>query len=62
MLFGFQDVDARDKRGHDETITQGRWYEQFRPRRIVIAHPGDSWFETRGVAALLTMRPRQKQR
>src|SRR6185437_16255222 len=27
MLFGFQDVDARDKRGHDESITQGRWYE-----------------------------------
>jgi hypothetical protein len=24
-LFGFQDVDARDKRGHDESITQGRW-------------------------------------
>jgi hypothetical protein len=22
MLFGFQDVDARDKRGHDESITQ----------------------------------------
>jgi hypothetical protein len=54
MLFGFQDVDARDQRGHDESITQGRWYEQFRPRRIVIAHPAASWFETRGVAALLT--------
>src|SRR6185437_4807931 len=27
MLFGFQDVDARDKRGHDESITQGRWYK-----------------------------------
>ena len=27
MLFGFQDVDARDKRGHDESITQGRWYQ-----------------------------------
>jgi hypothetical protein len=24
MLFGFQDVDARDKRGHDESITPGR--------------------------------------
>src|SRR6185437_12697451 len=22
MLFGFQDVDARDKRGHDESVTQ----------------------------------------
>jgi hypothetical protein len=27
MLFGFQDVDARDKRGHDESITQGRRYQ-----------------------------------
>jgi hypothetical protein len=27
MLFGFQDVDARDKRGHDESITRGRWYQ-----------------------------------
>ena len=27
MLFGVQDVDARDKRGHDESITQGRWYQ-----------------------------------
>ena len=27
MLFGVQDVDARDKRGHDESITQGRWYD-----------------------------------
>jgi hypothetical protein len=26
MLFGFQDVDARDRRGHDASITQGRWY------------------------------------
>src|SRR6185437_8554208 len=23
MLFGFQDVDARDKRGHDDSITSG---------------------------------------
>jgi hypothetical protein len=27
MLFGVQDVDARDKRGHDESITHGRWYD-----------------------------------
>jgi hypothetical protein len=27
MLFGFQDVDARDKHGHEESITKGRWYE-----------------------------------
>jgi hypothetical protein len=35
MLFGFQDVDARDKRGHDESVTQGRWYDLFERRERI---------------------------
>jgi len=27
MVFGLQDVDARDRRGHDESVAQGRWYQ-----------------------------------
>jgi hypothetical protein len=32
MVFGFQDVDARDKRGHHESIAQGRWYQTLMAR------------------------------
>src|SRR6185437_15451176 len=43
MLCGFQDVDARDKRGHDESIAQGRWYHaaaRTGPAREPIIRPG----------------------
>jgi hypothetical protein len=48
MLFGFQEVDARDKRGHDESITQGRSYHTFSNGTLIVlrfsSHSGTGRF------------------